>query len=419
MSPGFQRATSFASLLRATHRAAEGKRQQPEVARFLMDAERECLRLERALRRPPEHPEAWQPAPCRQFVIHDPKRRMISVVPFGDRVVHHALCGELLPFLERYAIHDSYACREGKGQHAALQRAKGFARANREGWAFKGDVAAYFASIPHDRLMEQIRKRVPDAALCEWLERIVRAYPVTEGRGLPIGTLTSQHLANLYLGALDHRIKDDLGVRHYLRYMDDFVAMGQRADMVRLREQCEEYLTDRLGLALNLRTTQLVRVADGVPMLGMRVYPGMIRVSRQRWRRFKQKQRMIDRALEEGAMSEEEAAAAVSSQYAHLQMFDTHRLRCNHLARLTEVGSGSGVGRRRLPACESWRVLEQRREEGPRREPQQGRARQPQPERGVSSSELSTSAEPRGLVRGEQTRPEVPSLRTVAPEPRC
>ena len=419
MSPGIERATSFATLLRATSRAAEGKRQQPEVARFLMDAERECLRLERSLRHPPDHPEAWQPSPCRQFVIRDPKLRLISVVPFRDRVVHHALCGELLPLLERYAIHDSYACREGKGQHAALERAKQFARANRDGWAFKGDIAAYFASIPHDRLLEQIRKRIPDRELCGLLERIIRAYPVTTGRGLPIGTLTSQHLANLYLGALDHRIKDDLGIRHYLRYMDDFVAMGDRAELVRLREQCQEYLIERLGLVLNLRTTQLVRVRDGVRMLGMRVYPTMTRVSPDRWRRFKRKQRMIERSLQEGALSEEEAAVRLSSQYAHLMMFDTHRLRCNHLARLTKESSGSGVGQRRLPTGEPWRVLGQRREERARREPQQGRAWESQPQRGVSSCELSTSAEPSGLRRGESHWPEVPSLRTEEPEPRC
>jgi RNA-directed DNA polymerase len=419
MSEGLQRASSFATLLQATARAAEGKRQQPEVARFLMDAERECLRLQRTLRLVPEHPAAWQPGPCKQFVIRDPKVRKISVVPFRDRVVHHALCSELLPQLERYAIHDSYACREGKGQHAALGRARQFVQANRDGWALKADIASYFASIPHERLMKQVRKRVPDAELCDLLERIVRAYPVTEGRGLPIGTLTSQHLANLYLGALDHQLKDNLGVRYYLRYMDDFVAMGSQAEMTALRQQCEDFLKEALDLKLNPRSTQLVRVRDGVPMLGVRVYPGLIRVRPERWRGFAKKQQSIEVALCTGELSEEEAAVRLSSQYSHLMRFNTHRKRCNHLARLSEVSSQWGEGQRRLPASEPWRVLEQRREERARREPQQERAWQPQQEPWVSSCELSTFAEPSGLIRGERVRPEAPSLRTAEPAPRC
>lgn len=197
-------ATELPALLAATQRAALGKRQRPEVARFLMDAERECLRLQRALRLPPNSPAAWRPGPAYSFGIRDPKPRQITALPFVDRVVHHALCAVIEPRLTRYAIYDSYACQVGKGQHAALARAQRFVAASRGGWAFRGDVTAYFASIPHEPLLDLLRRRVADRELVERLERIVRAYPAATGRGLPIGALTSQHLANLYLGALDH-----------------------------------------------------------------------------------------------------------------------------------------------------------------------------------------------------------------------
>lgn len=308
MTEAFARATSFPSLMWATAQAAQGKRGQPEVARFLMDAERECLALQQALRRPADDQRAWQPGPCRRFVLHDPKRRVISVVPFRDRVVHHALCRELLPDLERYAIHDSYACRTGKGQHAALFRLQRFARHPAATWAFKGDIAGYFAAIPHDRLLHLIRSRVRDESLCQWLERIVRAYPATPGHGLPIGALTSQHF-------------------------------------------------------------------------------------------------------------EEDAAARLSSQYAHLQTFNTRRLRCEHLARRSQAGLGQD--HRRLESGEPGRLLGQRRAEGARRQPRQERAGEPQPEPGLSSFELSAAARPSGLVRGEEIWPEASSLRTAAPVPRC
>lgn len=419
MSLSLQQASSLQALLRATERAAQGKRKQPEVARFLMDAERECLRLHRALSLPPGHLQAYRPGPARTFVLCDPKRRHITVVPFRDRVVHHALCEVLGPYLERYAIFDSYACRVGKGQHAALQRAGRFARASTHQWAFKGDVSSYFASISHDRLMVQLRRRVPDPLLCDWLDRIVRAYPVRPGCGLPIGTLTSQHLANLYLGALDHFIKDQLGVRRYLRYMDDFVAFGERDAMKELRERTHDFLRDALGLILNPKASRVMPVRDGVPMLGMRVFAGVIRPRPERWRLFRRKQQAVEAALHAGTLTEEAAAAKLTSQYAHLLKFNTHRLRCSHLARLARASSGSGVGLGRLQPGEPWRFLEQRREEAARRQSRQERPRQPQPEPGVSSFDFSTRAEPSGLIPGTAWRPEALGLRTAARVPRC
>jgi retron-type reverse transcriptase len=215
-------ATELPALLAATRPAAQGKRRQPEVAAFLMDAERECLRLQRSLRAAPDRTDAWRPGSARTFCIRDPKPRQITQLPFADRVVHHALCAVVDPLLERYAIFDSYACRPGKGQHAALRRAQRFVATRPGGWAVKGDVASYFASIPHDPLLALLARRVREPEVLHVLERIVRAYPSGPGRGLPIGALTSQHLANLYLGALDHYIilylsaldhyiKDDLG----------------------------------------------------------------------------------------------------------------------------------------------------------------------------------------------------------------
>lgn len=301
-----------------------------------MDAERHALALGQALREPMDSAVAWRPSPARTFQLFDPKPRQITVVPFSDRVVHHALCDVLLPDFERFAIFHSYACRTGKGQHAALLYCQKVVRSQKDGWVFKGDIRAYFASIPHDRLLEIIHRRVSEPDLRALLAQIVRAYPSSEGRGLPIGALTSQHLANLYLGVLDHYVKDDLGVRGYLRYMDDFAAFGTQADVLLLRSQIAQFLQDRLGLSLNERTSRVLPVRDGVPMLGMRVYPAVIRISSARWQRFKKRHHAVEQQLCDGILTEEQAAASLTSQYAHLQKWNTYRLRRGFLNQLSQ-----------------------------------------------------------------------------------
>ena len=157
--------------------------------------------------------------------------------------------------------------------------------------------------------MEVIHRRVGESDLRALLDQIVHAYPSGEGRGLPIGALTSQHLANLYLGVLDHYVKDDLGVRRYLRYMDDFAVFGTKEEVLQLRRQIALFLYDRLGLSLNERTSRVLPVPDGVPMLGMRVYPAMIRISRSRWQRFQKRHRAVEQQLSDGTITEEQAAA--------------------------------------------------------------------------------------------------------------
>lgn len=419
----WQDATSLTQLLAAVRRAARGKRDQTEVARFVMDAESECLALQEALRLPPAHARSWRPGPARCFAIRDPKPRLITELPFPDRVVHHALCALLEPALERYSIRDSFACRVGKGQHAAVARARELVRGAQVGsFYMKGDIAAYFASIQHDHLLALLARRVNDRTLLGFVEKIVRAYPVGPNRGLPIGALTSQHLANLYLGALDHHIKDDLGVRRYLRYMDDFIAFGEKAAMHTLRGQVETFLRERLDLRLNQGTSAVRPLRDGVPFLGLRVYAGLIRPSAERWRRFRSRHQAIEAAVQGGQMDEAEAGERTSSLFAHLSQYNTYRLRSSYLARLYEAGSNepeeAGADHSRLQPGQPGRVVEQRRPERARGEPEQRRPRQPQRQPGVSCSELSTGPELRrgtaAEARPDASDPRISGLRPGA-----
>ncbi|OED36242.1 hypothetical protein AB833_26755 [Chromatiales bacterium (ex Bugula neritina AB1)] len=393
--------TSFESLLKATKRAAKGKRSKRDVAAFLMDAEKHCRQLSLELRRKPGEPGAWQPGNAKLITIRDPKPRQISVQPFRDRVVHHALCPGFESVLERYAIHHSYACRSGKGQHKALASTQSFAR--RHDWVFKGDIGAYFYSIPHDELLARLERRVIDKQVMAWLRFIV-AGESQQGVGLPIGSLLSQHFANFYLSALDHWLTDELGFGATIRYMDDFLVFGSKGSLVELRSKLPEFLQQQLGLKLNSRVSQLIPVAAGVPFLGFRVYPATIRLTGERWRRFKKRYKAIERQHLSGEIDDNEAANAMASQFAHIGQFDT-RARCRStiqgannkpagLLRGTEVGS-----RQRPEPCHSGRLVQQRPAQRARGESQQERAGQSQRQPGFSSIELNTGGKP-SLIAG-------------------
>lgn len=400
MSRLLHEATTLEALWAAAKRAARGKRRRPEVARFLMDAETECLRLQRALRLPPSDPRSWRPGPLVEFRIRDPKPRTIRVPPFADRVVHHALCAAVEPRLERYAIADSFACRRGKGHHAAVRRVMSFARTG--SWAMKADIAAYFASVPHDRLVASLRRRVRDRAMCARIERVIAAgaHPPGSGRGLPIGALTSQYLANLYLGTLDHHVKDDLGAKRYCRYMDDVVSFGDRDEMRSLLGSVRSFVEDVLGLRLNDRATRLVRVRDGVPFLGLRIYPRAVRVRPDRLRRLRQRLRALDARLADGAVTEDDLTASVASHFAHLSAFPTRDLRAGILLR---PSGGAGAGRIGLAPGQPRRQLERHPAERALRQPQLECAVQPQREPGAPRPQLSTATPEGPEDRGPRT----------------
>lgn len=273
----------FFALRSAARRAARGKRHLPEVAAFLCDLDREVLRLRRELLA-----GEYAPGPFRTFRIRDPKPRTISAAPFRDRVVHHALCAAIEPALERYAVADSYACRPGKGSHAAVARAHRFTR--RFAYVLKLDVEHFFETVSHEVLLARLERRFCDPQLRQLLAVIVRAGAPGSppGKGLPIGALTSQHFANFLLGALDHHVKQHLHVAGYVRYMDDLLLFGDaRAALWAVRDAVAAFLAGELRLELKARATVLLPVSEGVPFLGLRLYPGVVRFGHSRARRFR------------------------------------------------------------------------------------------------------------------------------------
>jgi len=287
----WERVTSPENLAAALGRVMKGRGGNRNVMAFAARREEELAALREELLS-----GAWRPGPYGQFRVTDPKPRTISCAPVRDRVVHHALCGVVAPILERGFTEDCYACRAGKGTHRAAARARELVR--RHGWTCKLDIRRYFDSVPHDRLLELLLPMFREKEIRRMIEVIVR-HPVPglpDGRGLPIGNLTSQWFANFYLSGLDHYAKEGLGAPGYVRYMDDIVLFaGGKAEIWRLHNGVCGWIAEERLLEVKGERTVVAPVTEGLAFLGLRIFPGGWRFQRARLLRTRRKFRLRER----------------------------------------------------------------------------------------------------------------------------
>lgn len=308
--------TSWDNLLAAYREARRGKRYRRDALRFTVRLEELLIDIQNRLIW-----REWTPGRWREFQVIDPKPRLIQAPPFADRVVHHALVRVLEPLFERRYIHDSYACRRGKGPQAAVARLQGFLRAAQrrrgEVYVLQADISRYFASIPHDRLLAVLARAVADRDALWLCERIIRAS--ADGRGIPVGALTSQLFANAYLDQLDHFIKDDLGERHYLRYMDDFVVLGPSKAGLRERlDGIADFLAGELGLRLNPKTA-IYPARRGVDFCGYRTWSTHVLPRRRNVQRARRRLRALARRYAAGKASLADVRASAHSFLGYMK----------------------------------------------------------------------------------------------------
>ena len=325
--PSFEQVASFTPLCRAAREAARGLKHRRSVASFLADLEPEVLALERELL-----DGSYRPRPLVTFHIRDPKPRVISAAAFRDRVVHHALCAALEPRFERYADPDSWACRKGRGNHAAVRRLQILTR--QHPWYVKLDVRHFFETVDHAVLMALLHRLVRDRRVLALAGTILDAGGREPGIGLPIGNLTSQHFGNLLLGKLDHHLREGLRVPAMLRYMDDIVLLGpDRPSVRRFRDQAARFVEQELHQQIKTEATRLGPVSIGVPFLGFRVWPQLIRLDAARARRFLARVRGLERGLAAGDIGEEEAARRARSVFGWAEQADSMAFRRSVLLR--------------------------------------------------------------------------------------
>ncbi|MCG3769901.1 MAG: Group II intron-encoded protein LtrA [Nitrosomonadaceae bacterium] len=217
--------------------------------------------------------------PYQAFSIHDPKERIIHKAEVKDRVVHQAIVNVIEPLFEKRFIHDSYSCRVGKGTHAAVRRLRTFLRQASENntktiYAVKCDVRKFFASINHAALLQLLSQRISEPRIMTLLRNIVTSFSVSSGTGIPLGNLTSQLFANVYLHELDWHVKQTLKVRHYVRYCDDFIMLtSSRKEGLVLAERVDAFLRDNLKVQLHPDKVHVCTWTQGVDFLGYVLLP--------------------------------------------------------------------------------------------------------------------------------------------------
>ena len=233
--------------------------------------------------------------------------------------------------MESCAIYDSYACRKGKGNLKAIKRAQKFARQNV--YYLKLDIKKYFESIDHNIALKLLLKKIKDRDVIIMFQNILETYQTKTGKGLPIGNLISQHLANYYLSMFDHWIKEHLGIKAYLRYMDDFILF--RTDKNNLKQnlaQIHQFLYDNLQLELK-HNIQLNYCSLGIPFLGFRIFPDKIRFSADSRKRFIKKFIKYEKKWINNEWTIDELVRHVEPLFAHAQMADTKAFRMDVINR--------------------------------------------------------------------------------------
>ena len=331
--------TGFDNLWLAFKGAARHKRSHWDVSAFEYDLESNLLDLQTELQA-----QTYRPGSYRNFRIYDPKPRLISAAPFRDRVVHHALCNVIEPIFERRFIFDSYANRRGKGTHAALKRAQEFARQYR--YVLKCDLEHFFPTIDHAILHDQLARVIADEPTRWLIDQILSGgaeihraevashyfpaddlFAALRPRGLPIGNLTSQFWANVYLNPLDHFIKRDLKCHGYVRYVDDLLLFADdRPTLHHWRQAVIDYAAT-LRLTLHEPQAAVFPVDTGIPFLGWRVYPDHWRLKRRNGLLF---QRRLARAVQQlaaGELSLADLDAMLHGWIAHVAHGQTWGLR--------------------------------------------------------------------------------------------
>ncbi len=286
---------SIDNLVLAVWKAARGKRTRPDIAHFISRLDRSLTHLNADIL------EGRAPYGIyRSFIIEDPKQRLIHAACFEDRVLHHAIMNLAESAFERALVPTTYACRPGFGMHRAAAQVQ--RNLQRYHWFGKVDVDGYFPAIDHLRLLKLLARRFKGAPFLNLLGRIIDSYHATPGKGLPIGSLTSQHFANTYLGGADRFLLTHPLVCAHVRYMDDIIWWGRdKADIKRVLEELRNYLEQEWYLMLKPEV-QINRSELGVTYCGYRVMRGAIRLTLRKRRRYAERRRIWEAAWEAGRL---------------------------------------------------------------------------------------------------------------------
>ncbi|MEZ5538248.1 MAG: reverse transcriptase/maturase family protein [Thiolinea sp.] len=312
------------NLLLAVWKAARGKRHREDVIRFTATLDEQLEKLSGAILdlNVPQ-------GEYREFSIEDPKPRRIHAACFADRVLHHAIMNLAEPVFERTLVDSTFACRPGKGVHKAVAKVQENIR--RYPWYVKTDISGYFPAIDHAILFKLLQRRFKGDDFLYLLWRIIDSWHDQTGKGLPIGSFTSQHFANYYLDGADRFLLEKLKVSAHVRYMDDIVFWCRsKTDALECLAELTQFLQVERQLQLKPGTL-ISRSKQGMSFCGYRVLPGAVLLSRRKRHRYQQLRQYWESCRLKGDISDLELQHAYSSVHAITLYADSQKWRKKNL----------------------------------------------------------------------------------------
>lgn len=303
--------------------ARRSKRYRNEVLRYTDNLEENLIILQNELIW-----KSYEQGDYRTFKVYVPKERTIKALPFKDRVLQHAVNSVIEPIFIKGFYEHSYACLNGKGAHKASRVLKTwlFNSKHKNMYYLKCDVAKYFDSINHAILINILESKIKCPDTLNLLKHIIDN---GTGVGIPIGNLTSQTFANIYLNEFDKFVKHKLKIKHYIRYMDDFIILDESKENIhRYLNEIESYLSSNLALKLNHKT-RIAPVFKGVDFVGYKHFINRINLRRSTWIRQKKLIKNMFKKLKQGKITTDEVRRSLYSILGHLQHADVYLLKKN------------------------------------------------------------------------------------------
>ncbi|MDP1696088.1 MAG: reverse transcriptase/maturase family protein [archaeon] len=324
----YEEICSINNLILAWRKARKHKTKKDYVKEFEKDTLGSLLKLQKELLE-----QTYSPQPLVTFILRDPKTRKISKSAFRDRIIHHAIVNIIEPIFDKRFIYDSCANRIGKGNLFALKRFDEFKRKvsqnnTRECFVLKADIKHYFQEVNHEVLLKIIERRMNDKEVICLIKKILANLAVNRGgerqKSMPLGNLTSQFFANVYLNELDYFIKHKLKVKYYLRYVDDFVILHENKEQIKeWKEQIDEFLRNCLKIELHPDKSRIILLSQGVDFVGFKNSYYFKLLRRRNVNNMKRKVEMFKQSL----LTKEKFLESFNGWNAYAKWANTFKLR--------------------------------------------------------------------------------------------
>jgi len=327
---------SYKNLEKAFKKAKKRKSSKSYVKEFEENLNGNLLKLKREL-----ETFTYKPKPLTKFTIRDPKTRVIRKSAFRDRIVHHAIVNILEPIYEKIFIYDNYANRIDKGTILALKRFDKFKKKVSQngkliystqyknlikGYVFKADIKKFFDSVDQEKLIEIIKRKIKDKRMIWLVTQILKNFD-NKKIGMPLGNMTSQFFANVYLNDLDYFVKKRLGMKYYLRYVDDFIILHENKKVLEdCRKKIEKYLKN-LRLELHKDKSKIFSMYKGVNFLGFKIFYFHKLARKRNVKQFEKRIEQLKFKYKENLIDYDNIMGSICGWFAYAMWGDTYKLR--------------------------------------------------------------------------------------------